>query len=339
MNHLLGNLRNLPGWRSDKKFVVFESDDWGSIRMPSLSSFEKLKNSGLDLSGSDAERYNLNDTLATSADLEYLFDLMSNFKDCNGNHPVFTAVSVVANPDFEKIKETDFSRYFWEPFTETLKKYHGCENSFELWKKGIEERFFVPQFHGREHLNVLAWMRALQNGDRQTHLAFNEGLWGFVPDSKLNPGIDYQSAFLLSDPADIDYQKEVIIEGLELFEKLFGYKAEYFVPPNGFINNQLNNILAESGIKLRSTAKLQRESLGGGKIKKSFHWLGQKDKSGLLYVSRNCFFEPSQSGKDWVNECLYEISTAFRWHKPAIISTHRVNYIGSLNPLNRSDEP
>ena len=66
-----------------------------------------------------------------------------------------------------------------------------------------------------------------------------------------------------------------------------------------------------------------------------FHWLGQKDKSGLRYITRNCFFEPSLQGEDWVDSCINNISIAFRWHKPAIISTHRVNYIGSHNPANR----
>ena len=32
---------------------------------------------------------------------------------------------------------------------------------------------------------------------------------------------------------------------------------------------------------------------------------------------------------------MKEISTAFFWKKPAIISSHRVNYIGSINPKNR----
>ena len=41
------------------------------------------------------------------------------------------------------------------------------------------------------------------------------------------------------------------------------------------------------------------------------------------------------SGKDWLDACLFEIKLAFRWHKPAIIGSHRVNYIGALNPDNR----
>lgn len=328
-------IRNLPGWRTNRKIIVFESDDWGSVRMPSADAFTRLENAGLDLRSRDAERYNLYDTLATSTDLEELFNVLTSFKDANGNNPVFTAVSVVANPDFEKIKNSGFNEYFYEPFTETLKRYKNCEISFELWKKGIESRIFIPQFHGREHLNVSTWLRALKSSDRNTRLAFEEKMWGFVPDPNSLPGVYFQPAFLPYNPFEIELHKEIIIEGLNLFEKLFGYRAEYFVPPNGPFNNSLNKTLFDHGIKYRSASKMQNEPFGNGKTRRVLHWMGQKDKSGITYITRNCFFEPSQPGRDWVDSCLNDIKIAFQWNKPAIISTHRVNYIGALCPKNR----
>ena len=52
----------------------------------------------------------------------------------------------------------------------------------------------------------------------------------------------------------------------------------------------------------------------------------------------NCSFEPSiYPNIDTVNHCMKEIDTAFKWHKPATISSHRVNYIGSLHAANRSN--
>ncbi len=327
------NLSNIPGWRSNRKVIVIESDDWGSIRMPSIDAFKKLESLGLDLRSFDAGRYNLNDTLASESDLENLFEVLSRHKDSAGKQVVFTPVTIVANPDFERILKENFNTYYLEPFTETLKKIPGCEGSFKLWIEGIEKRLFVPQMHGREHLNVTAWMNALRSGEEHTRLAFGEHVTGFVP--LKYPEVDYQAAFLLWDPEELEYHKKVIIEGLGIFEDLFGYRAEYFVPPNGPFNNKLNQILVENGIRYRSTSKIQNEPAGYGKTRRVPHWIGQKDRSGLIYMTRNCFFEPNQPGKDWVNSCLNDIRTAFRWHKPAIISSHRVNYIGSLNPANR----
>jgi hypothetical protein len=169
---ILRNLTSIPGWHTKKNLVVFESDDWGSIRMPSIDSFERLEKSGLDLRSADAERYNLNDTIATSSDLENLFEVLSGVKDIEGNCAVFTPVTIVANPDFLKIFDTGFQEYFFEPFTLTLKRYPGCEHTFNLWKEGIEKRLFVPQMHGREHLNVRAWMNALQSKDEKTLASF-----------------------------------------------------------------------------------------------------------------------------------------------------------------------
>lgn len=33
--HITHNLLNIPGWRTNRKVVVIESDAWGSIRMHS----------------------------------------------------------------------------------------------------------------------------------------------------------------------------------------------------------------------------------------------------------------------------------------------------------------
>jgi hypothetical protein len=335
LSSLWRNLSDLPGKRLKHRILVIESDDWGSIRMPSVESFKRLEKSGLDLRSADAERYNMNDTLASVHDLENLFEVLSNNVDSDGNPAIITPITIVANPDFYKIEKFNYKEYFYEPFTETLNRCTGCEQSFTFWKQGIESKLFAPQMHGREHLNVIAWMNALQAGDKHAKLAFKEGMWGFVPVDY--PKVDYQAAYLLSNPNEIEYQKKVITEGLKLFEKIFGYKASYFVPPNGPFSNNLNKTLAENGVKLRSTAKIQYEPLGFGKIRKVYHYLGQSDKSGIRYITRNGFFEPSQSGNDWIDSCLNDIKIAFRWHKPAIISSHRVNYIGSLNPSNRDN--
>jgi len=57
-----------------------------------------------------------------------------------------------------------------------------------------------------------------------------------------------------------------------------------------------------------------------------------------LYLSRNGLFEPSLIAKtDWVAKCLESIKIAFKWNKPAVIGTHRINFIGSLVEENRTE--
>ena len=332
---LLRFLSSMPGWRTDRKIIVIESDDWGSIRMPSRLVYEKLLRAGLDLNGGDGLRYSLYDSLESQADLENLFQVLYAFRDLNENPATFTANSIVANPDFKKIRESGFQQYYYEPFFETLHKYYCNETTFKLWKEGINSRVFRPQFHGREHLNVSLWMKALRQGDREALLAFNEGMWSFVPNRSIFKDLQYEAAFQLFELTDLEVHKKAIIEGLDLFERMFGYKAEYFVPPNGIINNDLNLVCVNKGIKYRSVSRIQREPIGYGRSRKALHYLGQKEAYGIRYIIRNCVFEPSLPGRDWVDSCLYDIKTAFRMKKPAVISTHRVNYIGVHDVLNR----
>ena len=40
--------------------------------------------------------------------------IKKKYKDKNNNHPVITACAVVGNPDFEKIKASKFTKYYFE---------------------------------------------------------------------------------------------------------------------------------------------------------------------------------------------------------------------------------
>jgi hypothetical protein len=332
IHQLRQHAKNIIGKSVSKKYLVIESDDWGSIRMPSRYAYEKLKKAGLNIGKGESERYNLTDTLATAEDFEALFETLRKFKDHKGNHPVFTAVSVVANPDFDKIKSDHFIQYHYEPFTETLKKYNR-ESALPFWKQGIEERLFVPEFHAREHLNVPVWLRMLQKKDPHTHLGFEQGCWGFLADTPYHIG--FQASFDVEIIEDLLFHEKALQSGLQLFEKLHGYKASFFVPPNGPFNNSLEKVTAEKGIKFIGASKVQLEPQGMGNFKKRYHWLGQKNQHNQLYLTRNAFFEPNAPGKDWVASCLEDIYYAFLWKKPAVISSHRTNYIGSLDKKNR----
>ena len=68
---------------------------------------------------------------------------------------------------------------------------------------------------------------------------------------------------------------------------------------------------------------------------KKNNFCGKKSEQGLIYLMRNCFFEPSQGGPS-AQECLNRVKVAFRWHKPATISMHRLNVIGSIDENNRT---
>jgi hypothetical protein len=332
-NILKQHLRNIPGWRTKRRIVVLESDDWGTIRTPSREILERLRNEGIEVDKCHYMRY---DSLESEEDLELLFDILKGFKDIEGNHPVFTANSLIANPDFEKIKDSGFTSYHYELVTATFKKYPAHSSSFDLWKQGMAEKVFYPQLHGREHLNISRWMYDLQHDAEETRMCFDLGIFGLSGHiSKMKRG-SYLAAF---DEGKNEYEvdpDEIVSDAARHFKNLFGYQSESFIAPNYVWNDNVEKALNKNCIKYIQGSRVQQVTSTSGIKEKKFHHLGQKNLAGQFYLVRNCMFEPSSDpGVDWVNTCLSEISTSFFWGKPAIISTHRVNFMGFLYPENR----
>ena len=61
------NLLNIPGWNTNRRIIVIESDDWGSIRMPSKLAYSNLLKKGI---GVDKSLYDTLDSLEKKEDLE-----------------------------------------------------------------------------------------------------------------------------------------------------------------------------------------------------------------------------------------------------------------------------
>lgn len=335
INNILNNIWLMPGFRTTRKLIAFVVDDYGSIRISSRDSYENLVRYGLRLESSRFTRF---DTLESNNDLEQLFEVLTSFRDHVGNYPAFTPMVCVANPDFEKIKGADYTQYFYEPFTETLKKYPDHDKVYSLWKEGIERSIFVPQFHAREHLNIQRWMTDLRHGVKSTIRAFDQGISGIGPGEAPDIFKDYQAAFDIDDANDIEALKVIIKDGLHLFTSLTGYKAVFFSPANSFFNHNLDSVLNEGGIELVNAGKSELEPVGQGRYKRTFHYSYQKNWYNQLYLLRNALFEPNQQVSfNWIDRCMHDIETAFRWRKPAIISSHRVNFSGHLVPNNRQN--
>lgn len=326
---IVRNLISIPGWHTHRKIVVIESDDWGSIRMPSEEIYSKLISKGYDISGSD---YNRLDTLESNDDLSMLYEVLRSHRDHLGNPPVFTANMIVGNPDFLKIRQSDFSEYFFEPVTETLKRYPGRDSVELLWKEGNTENVFHPQFHGREHVNIVRWMEALKKRSPEILFTFDCNTT-FSGDGDYNfmEVLDYNS------PDDLPLMQDSLTEGLKLFESIFGYRSKSFIPPCYAWDGHIEQTLSENGVKYIQGLIVQSIPTGTfGEYRKKYHFLGNRNALGQYYLVRNAFFEPSLTKlNDPAGECLKRLEIAFRWKKPAIIGTHRINFMGSLDVDNR----
>ena len=330
------NLVNIPGWKTNRKIVVIESDDWGSIRMPSREVYESLLSKGIPVDNFYFTKY---DCLESKEDLQLLFETLSSFKDRNGAHPVITANSVVANPDFERILDSDRKIYYYELIPETYKRYYHDIKVLKTWKEyGMGEKMLWPQFHGREHLNVKYWMNTIGREIFSEKLAFeNKAILGIRVPGEPVQNYNYMAAFEYDTEDHMKEIEEITKEGLSLFHEIFGFNTKSFVAPCSIQGEHIDSILKEGGVDFHQCGQ-QYRPLGNRKYKVKNKFWGQNNRVGQIYWRRNCTFEPSRNPHfNWVDNCLAEMNIAFRWGKPAVINSHRVNFIGSIFPENREN--
>ncbi|MBK1636531.1 hypothetical protein [Rhodovulum adriaticum] len=327
--------RNLGGWRTRRKILVIESDDWGSIRMPSRQVYERCLKAGYPVDRTWYERY---DSLLSEDDLELLFGVLSSFRDAEGRHPVITANVIVGNPDFAAIEKSDFQNYHYEPITETFQRYPKHHRCWSLWQEGQRHGVLMPQFHGREHLNVAMFMSALRDGNPDMKFAFDNRMPGCIPKGPQRGPNLYVETTRFRSKAEKAAVLDATLEGLDLFENLFGFRSRTFIPTNYVWSSDFNAAVRHAGVEAYQGMRLMKEQQSAGTSHPVRRRLGDRNDFGQFYLVRNANFEPSQSAEPRlraVDRCLHDIQAAFQMGKPAIISCHRLNFCGFIDEANR----
>lgn len=330
------NLKNSIGWKTKRKIIVFSVDDYGNVRLNSKTARINMDKAGMKV----YSRFDALDTLETKQDLEQLYQVLDSVKDATGRNAVFTPFALPCNINFEKVAANGFQKYEYELLPETYSKLakeqpEAYLGAWEKWQEGIQKGFLKPQFHGREHLNLAIFHDKLKNKDQQLLTALQNKSYTSISDDKY-PTMSSFAAFDFWEVSENENLKPILIDGLTQFETVFGYKSNYFTPPVFSIHNSLFATLKENGVDYLDLALLRKEHQGENRFKKSFNFTGKSTKEKLIIMVRNVVFEPTEErGIDWVSFTMKQIETAFRWNKPAIISSHRVNFCGHIEESNR----
>lgn len=329
---LISNLRNIQsGTKVKDRIVVFDSDDWGSNRIASKEDLDALIKSGL--LSSDPCVYDRCDTIARKDDLSSLFEVLSKYRDRDGNHAVVSAFFNPVNPDFQKIKESGYQEYYYETFLDTLEKTGEKEEVYNLWKQGIENKVIFPEYHGREHLTVPLWMKYLQKGDKRLLKAFEYHFCTINVAGVQDVASGFRPTLYFEDYEQKKWLEQSLSDGVDIMKQIFGFIPITFAPSNGVSHPDFDRILSANGFTgLHNPHRFEPDGLGSG-VNVNCEKI---NKFGQIHYNRNCVFEPVQHSYDTVDFCLAQIQAAFNWHKAAIISTHRVNYMGGIDPNNRS---
>ncbi|MEN9304711.1 MAG: hypothetical protein RL264_3140 [Bacteroidota bacterium] len=328
------NFINLTGWKTNQKYLIIESDDWGTIRMPSFGVYQELIKKGIPV---DKFSFDKHDSLESQEDLESLFRVLTSVEDKKGNPAVLTAFHVMANPNFEAIEKNGRTEYVFETILDTYKRNFHTQDTFKTIQNGMELGVYFPQFHGREHIHVKRWMEAINSHSEKEQIAFNyRAVISTNSTQCLNPYIkNYFAGQDYSDTSEFKELEKINAEGLDLFEEIFGYKSLSFTAQGGIWGDHLLKTLSDKGVFLIGGRQFYPISEDKHKFINKKKW-GDKNELGQIHWRRNCMFEPSRNQNfDWVSKCLAEIEIAFRWGKPAVISSHRENFIGSIFHENR----
>lgn len=332
--YLKKHIINTRGKRTSKKLLVIESDDWGSIRIPNKDVQEYLvKESLIKLT----DPFSAFDCLESAEDFEALFKVLKNHKNDLGHHPVLTANMVMANPDFKKIKKNQFKSFYFEFFEKTYENYYPDQLTFETLKKGIDEKLIFPQFHAREHLNTIQWLKRLQNGDERFLKAFDVNCFAIDDLAEGNKRSNLMASYDYQNEEELNFIRESITDGLHLFEQTFGFASKSTIAPCYVWNDQIENILNQSGVKSLQSSYIQQKNDSGQHIR-FWQKMGNTNQFGQKYFIRNVLFEPALNNKiNWVDKAMESIAIAFFWGKPAVIGSHRINYVVGLSQENRDN--
>lgn len=334
-NHIKNHLKNISGWRTNRKLVIFSVDDYGNVRLASKSALSNLENSNIAFTS----RFDLLDTLETRVDLEKLFNVLTSVKDQHGKSAVFTPYALPCNIDFEAMADNGFNEYSYELLSETyeklaLKDANAYKGTWGLWKEGIEQGILKPQFHGREHFNLNIFEELLNNGNENLLKVLKQFSHVSIPEHN-NYSQNWTAAYSFEDINETNNYLANVADGLKCFKEVYGYSSEIFTPPAQQFPLHLEKELIHLGLNYIDRPRSLKRHLGSGKYQLEKHKLGGGDK--IKEIVRNIVFEPTHDrGFNWVDYSFKQVEAAFRTHKPANISSHRVNFCGHIDPKNRA---
>jgi len=323
------------------KVICLQSDDWGLCGwVPNRDVYEKLTNDGLPQKVVKKLEL-LGSTLESPDDMENIFVILKRYRGGDGRYPIFQAAYVMSNPDYEAIEKGGFRAYKELVIPQVPSLWERGDFVAEA-KQGIKEGVWYPSYHGNSHFNPIRWMELLKNGHRSVRETFK--FQSFIHD-EIESQKEVNSEF--SEKLSYKQQKKLIELGIQRFREVFGYPPRSAIAPNYVWQMKTEKALSENGIRViqgKNYQILRRRffdkvrgkviNLMGKKSADKIWQIRMGDYNPCLevtYLIRNVDFEPrgnSEPNNPFGAEGAYQkILDAWSNNEPAVISTHRINYV------------
>jgi hypothetical protein len=332
-----------PGRRIDwssRKVIVFESDDWGScFAFPSLAVYElrrrTLQGNGTEKIWDDLPKTTLEDP----DDMERLFRVLERYKGRDGRPARFQANYVMANPS-AKVVNGSLAKYQMVSLPEVPEGW-AKRDIIEKSKEGVRRGVWHREFHGYAHVNYRRHEADLRNGEGNAYpREFRKEWYCWMKSNqpKFSSVQEYYNE-LGEWSSNLSYGEQLrdIREGLAIFKSVFGENPRSVVAPFYIWQGKTERALGKMDVRVIQGKNRQYNVLGMRNRADSLderiadnlwpHAMGNFNRKWRIrYLHRNVDFEPGENPSAWFR-AYEEIRAAWRRGEPAIVSTHRINYV------------
>ena len=311
---------------SRMKAVVLESDDWGLCAWSADEQAWRVLADSPEFRGSYGRRYG-GSTLESAADVRRIAEALLEFRGADGFAPVLQANTVMASPDYVRLRPPAF-----ECDGLPLVDYPQSPSRWArpgLWGEVVAAResgVWWPELHGLHHLPEIAWLRALRQGTEDARRAFDQ-------QSPVCEAVAASSEYDPSEPLEIRRRN---LEGaVRRFRSLFGRDAASLCPPDYRWDVEVE----EEAVKHGVTIFQGRSERTAGAMPRVRHFLGRfrfpHFEGRRFFMPPRIAFEPGAAPEEiarvGVDAAHRGIRAAWSREQPAIVSTHRANYV-QLDP-------
>jgi hypothetical protein len=187
------------------------------------------------------------------------------------------------------------------------------------------------------------WLTQLKKGNLKVKEAFDLGFWGIPLDANNFKNQNLMATYDSFTQSNKQDYLDSISEGIAMFNAQFGKSPTSFIPNNYIFPLSLIDDLASFNIDSMQGMKYSYLPKEGKNIpreqKRRINGQQEIPNSRIISLVRNVQFEPAlfKDKLKTLNLCLNQIKWAFLFGKPAIIDTHRLNYVGGLSKVNRDE--
>jgi len=301
--------------------VVLQSDDWGLCAwVPDDRAHRALAQQPAFRTVA-GRRYGRS-TLESAADVGALAKELLAWRGGDGLPPVWQANTVMANPDYAAMRRPPFD--FEAP---PLCSHPALPSRWArpgLWDAvhlAEAQGVWWPELHGLHHLPETAWLTSLRRGDTEARRSLEQA-------SPISSAVEASGEYDASEPRRLRAKR--VRQAAEAFRQLFGRAPTSFCPPDYRFDTWFEEEAASIGL---TTLQGKAEQAGAWLPALRRRWLALRFPHHVgtrFYLPPRIAFEPEGDerapGPRGLDAAHRAVRAAWRAGRPAIVSTHRMNY-------------